>query len=197
MVITSTFKLFDNTFALSFKWLMCLPVTELRANKKPYVHLLVRYCKRNLNNDTLFKRKLITAWNLSYSPFCIIQYYLKKIKYELFFFMLKRAVGESSSVGKAAASKQRSAVRIQSLANFLKEHLFTYCQLYWKDENKRKRGLDWPFVKLFSVFEYLKKPYLRSNMIWTYFEKSFFLFQFHWNFALQRQTLEDCTVHWL
>ena len=35
---------------------------------------------------------------------------------------------------------ERSAVRIQPSANFYKEHLFTYSQLCWRDENKEKEA---------------------------------------------------------
>ena len=31
--------------------------------------------------------------------------------------------------------------------NLYIEHLFVNCQLYWKDENKGKRGLEWPKTK--------------------------------------------------
>ena len=39
---------------------------------------------------------------------------------------------------------QRSAVRIQSLAQFIWN---IHCQLYWKDEKKEKRGREWPTLK--------------------------------------------------
>ena len=37
---------------------------------------------------------------------------------------------------------QRSAVQIQSSAKFTLN--IVYCQLFWKDENKEKRGREWP-----------------------------------------------------
>ena len=40
---------------------------------------------------------------------------------------------------------QRSTVQILSLANFYTEHLFTYRQLYHKDENKEKEAGNGPF----------------------------------------------------
>ena len=46
------------------------------------------------------------------------------------------------SVGRTVAIRhQRSVVRIQSLAIFCS---FIHCQLYSKDENKGKRGREWP-----------------------------------------------------
>ena len=38
-------------------------------------------------------------------------------------------------------------VRIQSSANFYIGHLYVYCQLYWKDENKEKEAGNDPFLK--------------------------------------------------
>ena len=55
------------------------------------------------------------------------------------------------SVGKAVASEnQRSAVRLPTSPKFLLNN--DYCQLYWKDENKEKRGREWPiFLKKLSL----------------------------------------------
>ena len=38
------------------------------------------------------------------------------------------------------------AVQIQSSANFMLN--IVYCQLYWRDENKEKRGREWPIFIL-------------------------------------------------
>ena len=54
-------------------------------------------------------------------------------------------------IGKTIASGyQRSEVRIESSAKFILSNV--YYQLYWKDENKEKRGRERPIYKKDSTY---------------------------------------------
>ena len=62
---------------------------------------------------------------------------------------------------------QGSAVRIQLSENFYIEHLFTCCQMYWKDENKEKEAGIGPILTNNTAFDGMLNGLLCT---WPWFE---------------------------
>ena len=59
------------------------------------------------------------------------------------------------SVGRVAASNSRGPRFESSHRQKIMHWTFIYCQLYWKDENKGKRGLEWPIQKIIAFAAFL------------------------------------------
>ena len=65
---------------------------------------------------------------------------------------------------------------------------FVYCQLYWKDENKEKRGREWPILK--KCFISITNLLCISIVIWIYCQKEIQLLNGHNSFYVVRLMIE-------